>query len=56
MRSRPTITRIAKELSSYGLIKHVFIYTDKEEAKERMRNDGFDEDQIAFRTRRNKIL
>lgn len=56
VRSRPTITQIIKELSSYGLIKHVFIYTDKDEAKERMRKDGFNEEQIAFRTRRNKIL
>lgn len=56
VRSRPTVIQITKELSLYGLIKHVFIYTDKEEAKERMRRDGFDEDQIAFRTRRNKIL
>lgn len=56
VRSRPTITQITKDLSSYGLIKHVFIYTEKEEAKERMRKDGFDEEQIAFRTRRNKIL
>lgn len=56
VRSRPTIKQIIKELSPYGLIKHVFIYTDKEEAKERMRKDGFDEEQISFRTRRNKIL
>lgn len=56
VRSRPTITQIIKELSPYGLIKRVFIYTDKEEAKERMRNDGFDEEQISFRTRRNKLL
>ncbi len=56
VRSRPTITQIIKDLSPYGLIKRVFIYTDKEEAKERMRNDGFDEEQISFRTRRNKLL
>ena len=56
VRSRPTITQITKELSSYALIKHVFIYTDKNEAKERMRKDGFDEEQITFRTRRNQIL
>lgn len=56
VRSRPTIMQITEDLSSYGLIKHVFIYTDKEEANKRMRKDGFDEDQIAFRTRRNKIL
>lgn len=56
VRSRPTITQIIKELSSYGLVKRVFIYTDKEEAKKRMRNDGFDENQVSFRTRRNKLL
>lgn len=56
VRSRPTIIKITKELSSYGLIKHVFIYTDKDEANERMRKDGYNEEQIAFRTRRNKIL
>ena len=56
VRSRPTITQIIKELSSYGLVRRVFIYTDKEEAKRRMRNDGYDENQVLFRTRRNKLL
>lgn len=56
VRSRPTITQIIKELSLYGLVKRVFIYTDKEQARERMRNDGFNEEQILFRTRRNKLL
>jgi len=56
VRSRPTITKIIKDLSPYGLIKRIFIYTDKGEAKERMRNDGFDDEQISFRTRRNKLL
>ena len=56
VRSRPSITQIVKDLSTYGLVKHVFICTEKDEAIRRMQKDGFDEDQIAFRTRRNKIL
>ncbi len=56
VRSRPTIIKIISELSQYGLIKHVFIQTDEGAAIARMRRDGFTDEEIAFRTNRNKLL
>lgn len=56
VRSRPTINQIIKDLSRYGLVKRVFVYTDQEKALERMRHDGFTDEEIEFRTNRNKLL
>ena len=56
VRSRPTIIQIINELSKYGLIKHIFIHTDAEAAIERMRKNGFSDEDITFRTNRNKLL
>lgn len=56
VRSRPTIEKIIRELSPYGLVKRVFIHTDESKAIQRLKNDGFTDEQIAFRIRRNALL
>lgn len=56
VRSRPTIEQIIHELSQYGLVKRIFIHTDEEKTIQRLQRDGFTNEQIAFRIRRNKLL
>lgn len=56
VRSRPTIEKIVCDLSPYGLVKRIFIHTDEEKAIQRLKNDGFTDEQILFRIRRNKLL
>lgn len=56
VRNKALIDRIQEELKEMAYVLHIFIYTDEGLAAKRLKKEGFDNQAISFRLKRNEMV
>lgn len=55
VRDRSLIKKISKDFETLAYVIPVFVYTDRDQIVDRLKRDGFDDEQIGFRLKRAQI-
>ena len=56
VRNKALIDRIQEELKEIAYVLHIFVYTDDGLAAKRLKEEGFDQEAITFRLKRNEMV